>query len=612
MIDSRPQLEHESERLAALDRTPWFQDAYEPMFGQITELARQLLDTTSASVTIVGARHQWFKSSTRNADYRVEREHSFCSYTIASDEAFVVHDTLKDPRFAHNPYVIGSPFIRFYAGIPLTFEGYNVGALCVLDSAPRPDIGEREINLLRQLATFLERCLPAASDPSYRDPSTGIFTRQRMLSVLEQELAEPPAEGNLQMRLIGIADITVPKQMHELTLVMGHDQTERFIVECVDRLSNKIGAHRELYRIGLYRFGFLMKEQLGMGVQRRLDALVAALREPFDSRVGLLLRPSVKLGVTMLREHDSAGAEELLRQASVAADDAWQHCRCWTFYKPDSDVLRQRKLQLLTELPAALASQEQLYLVYQPQIDLRTRSCVGVEALLRWQHPTLGFVSPVELVEAAEKTALIQRLTDWVLDAAMSQCARWRNMGLDLRVAVNLSAHDLADDHIVERVAQRLRRHDLPGENLELEFTESTLIDDLDASLPKLRHLHMLGVSTAIDDFGTGYCNLSYLQKLNASRVKIDRRFVQNLEFDTRGQTLTRAIVNLAHDLGYELVAEGIENRTTLAMMSQWGCEQAQGFLFSRPLAPDDLATWIADNGVQQVLARQVADHCGE
>jgi EAL domain-containing protein (putative c-di-GMP-specific phosphodiesterase class I) len=218
----------------------------------------------------------------------------------------------------------------------------------------------------------------------------------------------------------------------------------------------------------------------------------------------------------------------------------------------------------------------------------------------------------VELVEAAEKTALIQRLTDWVLDAAMSQCARWRNMGLDLRVAVNLSAHDLADDHIVERVAQRLRRHDLPGENLELEFTESTLIDDLDASLPKLRHLHMLGVSTAIDDFGTGYCNLSYLQKLNASRVKIDRRFVQNLEFDTRGQTLTRAIVNLAHDLGYELVAEGIENRTTLAMMSQWGCEQAQGFLFSRPLAPDDLATWIADNGVQQVLARQVADHCGE
>lgn len=608
MTDSRPQSEHESERLAALDRTPWFQDAYEPMFGQVTELARELLGTTHACVTLVGEHYQWFKSSTRNADYSVPREHSFCSHTVAGGEAFVVSDTHDDPLFARNPFVTGTPFIRFYAGVPLTFDGYNVGALCVLDSAPRPDIGEREIALLKQLAAFLQRCLPQANKPSHRDPSTGIFTRQRMLNVLEQELAQPPTDGTLQMRLIGIVDIAVPKQMHELTLVMGHDQTERFIVECVDRLSNRIGSSRELYRIGMYRFGFFMKEPLGMGVQRRLDALVASLQAPFDSRVGLLLQPSVKLGVTMLREQGSASAEELLRQASVAADDAWQHCRCWTFYKPDSDAARQRKLQLLTELPAALASQEQLYLVFQPQVDLRTRSCVSVEALLRWQHPMLGFVSPVELIEAAEKTALIQRLTDWVLDAAMAQCAQWREMGLDLRVAVNLSAYDLADDHIVERVAQRLRRHDLPGENLELEFTESTLIDDLDASLPKLRHLHMLGVSTAIDDFGTGYCNLSYLQKLNASRVKIDRRFVQNLEYDTRGQTLTRAIVNLAHDLGYELVAEGIENQTTLALMSQWGCEQAQGYLFSRPLAPDELVAWIGEDSVSRILTLQVAD----
>ena len=163
MTDSRPQSEHESERLAALDRTPWFQDAYEPMFGQVTELARELLGTTHACVTLVGEHYQWFKSSTRNADYSVPREHSFCSHTVAGGEAFVVSDTHDDPLFARNPFVTGTPFIRFYAGIPLTFEGQNVGALCVLDSAPRPDIGEREINLLRQLATFLERCLPAAS-----------------------------------------------------------------------------------------------------------------------------------------------------------------------------------------------------------------------------------------------------------------------------------------------------------------------------------------------------------------------------------------------------------------------------------------------------------------
>jgi EAL domain-containing protein (putative c-di-GMP-specific phosphodiesterase class I) len=292
----------------------------------------------------------------------------------------------------------------------------------------------------------------------------------------------------------------------------------------------------------------------------------------------------------------------------VAADDAWEHSRRWTFYKPQSDASRQRKLQLLTELPAALTSNDQLYLLFQPQVDLATHTCGSVEALLRWQHPTLGFVSPIELIDAAERTALIQPLTNWVLDAAIAQCATWRKAGLNLRVAVNLSAYDLADDNIVGRVSQRLRTHDLPGENLELEFTESTLIRDLDATLPKLRQLHMLGVSTAIDDFGTGYCNLSYLQKLSASKIKIDRRFVQNLERDPRSQTLTRAIVNLAHDLGYELVAEGIENENTLALMSNWGCEQAQGYLFSRPLTPEHLTTWIKNGGASQALARHVAD----
>lgn len=608
MTNPRHQIDHETERLAALRRSTLLHEADDPIFDQVSELATRLLDSPIGCVTVVDAQYQWFKASTRGSGFRIEREQSFCTHTIASDDVLVVPDMHCDARFTDNPFVTGEPFVRFYAGAPLVFDGKNLGSLCVLDTKPRSDFGETEKAVLKELADFLGNWLEALNNPAYRDPSTGICTRQRMLTVLKHELTQPPAPNTMQVRLIGIVDITVPKQMHELTQVMGHEQTERFIVECIDRLSDKIGAGRELYRLGLYRFGFFMTEQVGIGIQRKLDALVHSLHEPFDSRVGLLLQPSAKLGVTILREHDNDSAEEILRQASVAADDAWEHSRRWTFYKQQSDASRQRKLQLLTELPAALTSNDQLYLLFQPQVDLATHTCGSVEALLRWQHPTLGFVSPIELIDAAERTALIQPLTNWVLDAAIAQCATWRKAGLNLRVAVNLSAYDLADDNIVGRVSQRLRTHDLPGENLELEFTESTLIRDLDATLPKLRQLHMLGVSTAIDDFGTGYCNLSYLQKLSASKIKIDRRFVQNLERDPRSQTLTRAIVNLAHDLGYELVAEGIENENTLALMSNWGCEQAQGYLFSRPLTPEHLTTWIKNGGASQALARHVAD----
>lgn len=610
MTHSRDEHDLESERLAALCRTTLFREAKDPIFDQLSELATRLLDMPHGYVSVVDANHLWLKASTPASDYCVARENSFCTYTIAGNNTHVVTDMCRDPRFADNAAVTGPPFVRFYAGAPLSFDGYNLGALCVMDTKPRPEFGEREIAILEELADFLKHWLKASNNPIYRDPTTGVFTRQRMLSVLTRQLEQPPAPNKTQMRLVGVVDISVPKQMHELTQVMGHEQTERFIVECIDRLSEKIGPEQELYRIGLYRFSFFISEQIGIGVgiQRKLDALVQSLHEPFDSSVGLLLQPSAKLGVTILRENESASAEEILRQATVAADDAWEHKRGWTFYKPQSDAKRQRKLELLTELPAALNSNDQLYLLFQPQIDLASRVCVGVEALLRWQHPKLGFVSPVELIDAAEKTALIQPLTNWVLNAAIAQCARWRAQGLNLRVAVNLSAYDLADDAIIERVSSRLSQHELPGENLELEFTESTLIRDLDASLPKLRQLHMLGVSTAIDDFGTGYCNLSYLQKLNASKIKIDRGFVQNIERDTRGQTLTRAIINLAHDLGYELVAEGIENEATLALVSDWGCEQAQGYLFSRPLTPEHLSDWIANGGAARILARHVAD----
>ncbi|MES1930794.1 putative diguanylate cyclase/phosphodiesterase (GGDEF and EAL domains) [Salinisphaera dokdonensis CL-ES53] len=590
---------NEDERLEALRRSDLLNLPRDAIFDRISQLAARLLDMPIASVTLIDESKQWFKSAVGVDIEQVPRDASFCTHAIHADVDTVAHDTTQDARFATNPFVAGEPHVRFYAGAPLrSAEGYSLGTLCVLDTKPRHDFQDAELKTLHELADILSSWIKLRDSAGYLDASTGVFTRRRMIEQIARELKQADKQPSAAVRLVGIADVALPKQMHDLSQVMGHEQTEKFVIECIDRLSSAIGIEHDLYRIGLYRFGFFLSGSIGAGVQRKLNALVKKLHEPFDSGVGVLLAPSATLGVTAITARSSETAEEVLRQASVAADDAWGSSRYWAFYEPQSDALRARKLRLLTDLPDALAGSEQLYLVYQPKIDLATGACVGVEALLRWEHPTLGPVSPIELIDAAEKTALMRPLTNWVIDAALSQRIAWQEQGLTLQIAVNLSAYDLADDNIVNRVCQGLEKHGLPGESLELEFTESTLIRDLDAVIPKLEQLHAFGVSTAIDDFGTGYCNLSYLLKLNVSKIKIDRRFVQALEEHSRGKTLIRAIIRLAQDLDYRIVVEGVENESTVGQLIEWGCEQAQGYLFSKPLRADALSAWVAARGV--------------
>jgi len=584
----------EPQRLDALQRSNLLDTPTDPIFDSVCRLAARILDMPMASISLIDAEEQRFKASAGMIDTRVPRALTFCGHVVGDRKPIVVPDATRDPRFADNPLVRAEAGIRFYAGVPLrTADNYLIGTLCVLDRQPREDFDEAQLRTLGDLSAILTSWLRTRASAGYLDATTGIFTRQYMLDTLEAELGQPDTCNDRRTGFVGILDVAMPQQMHDLTQVMGYQLTEKFVIECINRLSYAIGADHDLYRIGMCRFGFFMSESAEPEVCRKLDQLIATLREPFNSSVGILIAPSATMGITSLQRLSGVSAAEHLRQAAVSADDAWESKQAWAFYRADRDARRQRKLQLLLDLPAALDSPDQLHLAYQPQIDLATGQCLGVEALLRWQHRTLGTISPVELVEAAEKTALMGPLTDWVLDSALRQCAQWKATGLTLHVAVNISAHDLSDPNLVSRVQTRLKKHRLGGNSLELEFTESTLIRNLDAVMPTLQQLHALGVSTAIDDFGTGYCNLSYLQKLDVSRIKIDRRFVQALDDDPRSCTLTRAVVNLAHGLGYGIVAEGVETDATRRLLIDWQAERAQGYLFSPPLLAGELLDWI-------------------
>jgi EAL domain-containing protein (putative c-di-GMP-specific phosphodiesterase class I) len=274
----------------------------------------------------------------------------------------------------------------------------------------------------------------------------------------------------------------------------------------------------------------------------------------------------------------------VLRKAQSAAHDAIDSPTHVAVYSQEEDALYQRRFRLLNDFVTALASDDQLRLVYQPRIDVATNRCIGAEALLRWNHPELGAIGPAEFIPVIERSGLAQAVTAWVLERAMRQQSEWRNAGLTLQVSVNVSPVNLIEPGFAGSVATSLARHHLPASCLELEITESAIMEQPAKAHATLEAIAALGVGLAIDDFGTGYSSLSYLQKMPADVVKIDQSFVRGLENDKRRQALVQAMITLSQDLGHRVVAEGVESQAVLDFLRRAGCEEAQGYLFAAPL----------------------------
>jgi EAL domain-containing protein (putative c-di-GMP-specific phosphodiesterase class I) len=257
-------------------------------------------------------------------------------------------------------------------------------------------------------------------------------------------------------------------------------------------------------------------------------------------------------------------------------------------YDAEHDDYSAARLGLLAELQRGLAAGE-LFLDYQPQIDPRAQSLRGVEALVRWRHPTRGLLMPDEFIPVAERTALIHELTGHVLELALSQASRWHEGGHDFHVAVNISARDLLDQDLPDKVRSLLRRHRVDPAKLELEVTENAAITDLPQARSILAALHSLGVALAIDDFGTGNSSLAYFRSLPVDVLKIDRSFVSEMTEDSDASAIVQSTIVLAHDLGLRVVAEGVESEECNARLASLDCDLVQGFLFGRPMPADEV-----------------------
>ncbi|URD61612.1 EAL domain-containing protein [Sphingomonas sp. KRR8] len=334
----------------------------------------------------------------------------------------------------------------------------------------------------------------------------------------------------------------------------------------------------------------------GPAVTNHLEALHTLFRAPVSIEgrsVDVALTFGVELG-------SNRGNASRLGSALVAADEAWEEGLRWKYYDPAREEEASWRLSLLGELDAAIDRGE-VWIAYQPQLDLKTNRIIGAEALARWTHPDKGPISPAEFVAAAEQQGRIAKLTDFVLDRAISTASAINRRGQDFTIAVNISPRLLSDRGLVQRIKERLVVHQLAPEKLTLELTETESLQSADDGLAMLENLRRLGVRIAIDDYGTGLSTLDYLKKVPASELKIDQSFIRAMKLNRSDLIMVQSTIALAHSLGRTVVAEGVEDRATLDQLVELQCDIVQGYLVGRPMGVRELVQSLPIRHVRQV-----------
>ncbi len=318
----------------------------------------------------------------------------------------------------------------------------------------------------------------------------------------------------------------------------------------------------------------------------------ATLLEPIDLP-DIMFDIMIRSGVSYFPDHGET-SDELIQNANVALYHAREKQKDYTIYDISFDYQAKYRMNLMAELKKAIAD-DNLNLYYQPKIDMLNDSVTGCEALIRWAHPEYGFIEPDNFIPMAEKTGTIRLLTQWVIEKAIMQWAAWMDKGIHLNVSINLSTHDLKDKTFVENVKKCLDKYKVNPQNIILEVTENSTIQDRATSMNTLNQLSALGVKLSIDDYGTGYSSLAYLNSLPVDEIKIDKSFVMTMDKDKSNNIIVKSTIELAHNLGYSVVAEGIENEVIYAVLQAYNCNIGQGFYMSRPLPVEELEQWLLE-----------------
>ncbi|MFF1528025.1 putative bifunctional diguanylate cyclase/phosphodiesterase [Cellulomonas sp. NPDC058312] len=417
------------------------------------------------------------------------------------------------------------------------------------------------------------------------DSLTGLPNRRMLADRLERAIADSHASGTT----VGLALLDVDR-FKDINDSLGHDRGDELLEQIAHRLRDALRSDDMVARLGGDEFAILFPDVRSPADADATARRVRQLFVPPFMLGDLALHVDTSIGVACLPDH-AEDASSLMRMADVAMYTAKTHRLGVSVYSPDEDDSSPARLVLLGDLHRALGVEDELQLHYQPKIDLRTGRTVGLEALMRWHHPTRGMLPPDLFIPLAEQSGLIHDLTRYALRICVAQLADWAEQGDPVPVAVNLSAHDVTSHAVVDVIEDLLLRHDVPARLLEVEITETALVSDPSRVVPVLHRLGEIGVRVSIDDFGIGNTSISQLRDLPVHGLKIDRLFVADLHGDGRdgSEVIVKAMVDLAHSFGLQVVAEGVEDLAVVEVLRRLTVDQAQGYLYSRAVPADQL-----------------------
>jgi diguanylate cyclase (GGDEF)-like protein len=462
-------------------------------------------------------------------------------------------------------------------------EGFNPSDLRFFETlAANAGVALRSSELLEQL----RREVAVRQHQAYHDTLTGLPNRV----MFTERLADALSTGGTGRVAAMFIDLDGFKEVND---TLGHVTGDAILREVAHRLTPFSNGDDLVARLGGDEFALLLAgAEDELDIEAAADQVLGVVTRPLAVE-GLLLDIRASIGVAVSLERGChRDATNLMRHADVAMYLAKASGGGVRFYDPAEDRSTLRRLTLATELRRAI-EKEGLEVWYQPVVKLGTGEVLGCEALLRWSHDQFGPIAPVEFIPVAESAGLIDPLTWWVLDQALSQLASWREFLPDLSVAVNLSARSLSGTSVPERVERSLLRSGLDAGALTLELTESSMMADPDVSHRAMHHLQELGVNLSIDDYGTGFSSLSRLKDLPFKELKIDRSFVKEMTHDKGDEAIVRSTIELARNLGRTVTAEGVEDKDTLDQLARLGCHAAQGYYLARPLPAAECETWL-------------------
>ncbi|MFT7772762.1 EAL domain-containing protein [Roseateles sp.] len=514
--------------------------------------------------------------------------------TIRSGEITVVADMASSPEYR--------PWQRHLAGqrsvlaCPLRVDGLVVGALAIYDV--EPDVFDsHEVMLLTESAGDLAFGIATlrakaeqerAREDLYRlthfDALTGLPNEARFAEALGEAIERgQPAGAPFAALQINI------DRLREVNDELGFGQGDAVLRDFGARLRAVAPDRAMVARLRGDEFAILVPDSdrtAALAFARQVSEVLAA---PFLV-ADIPLDVTSKTGVALFPDHGRT-PHDLFRRMDMAVHEARERGLRQAVFDPVKNADRPDRLSMASELRRAIDS-EQLRLYLQPKVDMSSDRVCGAEALVRWQHPERGLIPPAEFIELAERTGLIKPLTEWVLDAVLAQNREWVAQGIALPIAVNLSARNLRDTELLEQIGRMLEDAALTPGLLELEITESTVMEDAEHALGVLQGLRALGIPLYVDDFGTGYSSLSYLQRLPVAYIKIDQSFVRSMLDNRESATIVRSTIDLVHDLDRRIVAEGIETRQHWEQLMAWGCDMAQGYFIARPMPASEFQEW--------------------